>query len=334
MTSEDVFFEDQVETIQIRMIEWQPELKAEGPLQLEQLKRMAAASVRLDICLDEESDWLYRQASRTDDVRLLHQKIEIEEMAEGLMRRPAKVALKLQESQVGCDWILVRLRVLAELIRGGGENGTPGPLDAANRNLAFNVLGVAPERRLVQSPLDPPVPAGTGAGAGAEKPSDAEVAAHQAGVIAAEIARLETLRNGLANLEGIDRDANALGREIKPDARVRRIRRNEAAAQRAYDRAFAELVRLQGLAAEARRIAKEAALARLLEAPRVPQAEAVPAAPPAAAAAVVAPAADDIFESAMREVFPPAPAQGPHQSRDERKKRQAARAAHLGFPQQ
>jgi len=322
LTSEVVFSEDQVERIEMRMIEWQPEIKAVGPLQLEQLKFMAAASVRIDMCLDDESDWRYRQACRPESVRILHQKIEVEEVAEGLSRRPAKIALKLQDTKVGCDWLLDHLRALDDLIRGNEADGPLHPLEEANRNLAFDLLGVIPERRQVRTLLDPPAPAG------AEKPSDATVAAHQAGVIAAEIARLETYRiEGLTNLEEIDREANALGRQIKPDPEIRRIRRCEAAARRAYDRAFAELVRLQGLAAEAARIAEEARYDRLTAVPELAEAE-VAAAPPAAAA-VVAPAPDDYFESAMRAAFP---APDSHPRRDDKKKGNAARAAHRGFP--
>ena len=57
-----------------------------------------------------------------------------------------------------------------------------------------------------------------------------------------QIVRLERFKTeDLAEIDAIDHDACALGRETRPDPTVRLIRRYKAAAQREMDKAKAEL---------------------------------------------------------------------------------------------
>ncbi len=254
MTAFEVGFEDDTERIETLLAEWQPDLRAEGPLQLQQARRIVSASVLIERCQQQEADWRYRQASRTEAGRELDLSVEIENLAVSLPRRPAQVARQLQQTVHGSAWLLSRLRVLKELICGADGNGTLRPLVEKKRGDALDLLGVAPELRLGQTPLDLP--------AGADIASDRDVAAHQARVIHEQIVRLERFKTeDLAEVDAIDHDASALGRETKPDPTVRLIRRYKAAAQREMDKAKAELERLQARAAEEAR--KAAARSRV-----------------------------------------------------------------------
>ncbi len=239
MTAFELVFEDDIERLQTRVSDWLPELKAEGPFQLFQLERMAAAAVLLERCKAQETDYRYRLASRTEVCRDLDLSVETESLASSLPRRPARVARCLQQTVMGNEWLLTRLRALQELISGSEGSGPLRPLDGDNRSLALDVLGVAPELRQGRTALDLPAGAGTS--------SEADLAAHQAGVIGVRIAELERFKTvELAEVEAIDRDANAMGRETKVDPEIRKIRRYAKDAQREMDTAQAELLRLQG----------------------------------------------------------------------------------------
>ena len=133
MTAFEVGFEDDTERIETLMAEWQPDLRAEGPLQLQQVRRIVAASVLIERCQQQEADWRYRQASRTEAGRELDLSVEIEDLAVSLPRRPAQVARRLQQTVHGNAWLLARLRVLKELICGVDGNGPLRPLDEEKR---------------------------------------------------------------------------------------------------------------------------------------------------------------------------------------------------------
>jgi hypothetical protein len=257
MTALEVGFEDDIERLQTLMAEMQPVLRPEGPLQLHEVRRIAAATLLVERCLNQEADWRYRQASRTEAGRELDLSVETEELAATLPRRPARVAKRLQQTVHGTAWLLDRLRVLKEAICGVDGNGPLRPLDEEKRSMAFDVLGVASELRQGRTQLDLP--------AGAMSASDSELAAHQARVIQEQIVRLEQFKTeDLAEVDAIDHDASALGRETRPDPTVCRIRRYRAAAQREIDKAKAELERLQAQALEeARKAAERAREARL-----------------------------------------------------------------------
>ena len=114
-----------------------------------------------------------------------------------------------------------------------------------------------------------------------------------------QIVRLERFKTeDLAEVDAIDHDASALGRETKPDPTVRLIRRYKAAAQREMDKAQAELERLQARAAEEARKAAELAREAMLIARRIPEAMLIiPPRPPTAAVPAEAPAAPAAAET-------------------------------------
>ena len=123
MSALELVFEDDSERLQLRVSDWMPELRAVGPFQLYQLERMAAASILIDRCKEQETDYRYRLASRTDAGRDLDLSVATEDIAGGLPRRPARVARRLQQTGHGAEWLLARLRMLNELIGGPGGKG-------------------------------------------------------------------------------------------------------------------------------------------------------------------------------------------------------------------
>ena len=251
MAALDVVFEDDSEKIALAASEWLPELKAVGPFQLYQLERMAAASVLIRRCEDHEADLRYRQASRTEAGVQLDRKAEVEDLALRLPGSPARIALRLQQSVPGIEWILSRLRALKDRLCGPAGSAPVRPLDEAERRRAFDLLGVAAELRVGQTVLDPPAGGGT--------PSDADVAAYQVGAIGDRIIDLERFKTeDLPGVEAIDHDAGAIARDTKVNPEIHKIRRYLKDAQRRYDVAKAELLRLQAVAAEAARIAASA----------------------------------------------------------------------------
>ena len=197
--------------------------------------------------------------------------------------------------------------------------------------------------------------------AGSETASDGDLAAHQARVIHEQIIRLERFKTeDLAEVDAIDHDASALGRETKPDPAVCLIRRYKAAAQREMDKAKGELERLQARAAEEARKAAEIAREARLIPPRIPEAmritrprpdaAAVPAEMAAAPAAtetstpvsspqtstpspvdvsVARSSSDPDFEAMVCKAFA---AEQRFQRGDRRKQDRAQRAAHRDLP--
>jgi hypothetical protein len=246
MAATEVVFEDDSERAQAKVSKWLAELKPEGPYQLYQVEQMAAAAVKIERCQNQENDWRFRQASRTDEGRNLDLSIEAERIAVGLPHHPERVARRLQQTVQGVEWLLARLRVLKESIVAPAEkeNGSPlHPLSEDQRSQLLDILGVAQVLRSGRTVVDLPAGAATG--------TEADLAAHQAAVIDDRIAKLEHFKNvDLAVVDAIDRDASAMGRDIKIDPEIRLIRRYLKDAHRAMDRAVAELDLLQRTAKE------------------------------------------------------------------------------------
>jgi hypothetical protein len=118
------------------------------------------------------------------------------------------------------------------------------PLDEDNRELACDLLGLAPEQRQGRIPVDPPLADGADGSAGVTQ-TDAEIAAFQAALVAAEIARLESYRNeDLAPRDEEDQIASAIGASVGTDRKSRLIHRYLTAAKREMDFAYWQLCEL------------------------------------------------------------------------------------------
>src|SRR3954451_8556544 len=136
--------------------------------------RAVAASVRGDRARLHIDAWLCRQAGRAGGEGWdLDRNAEVEALAAGLAAEPGRVAAELRRSLHGCRWLADRWRDLAAAqARARGGDGAAAPLCEAGRRRACDLLGLAAESRVGATPLD--LPDGR----------DAELAAHQAGVLA------------------------------------------------------------------------------------------------------------------------------------------------------
>jgi hypothetical protein len=234
-------------------------------------------------------------------------RVEVERLAGELAKMPGLVALELRQTPQGCDWLVGRWRTLAEAV-GNAVDGTPRPLDDDNRRLACDLLGLGLEQRQGRTPLDPPD--------GVVSDDDA---AHQAALIAAQIAELERLKaEALVELDELDRAAAELGFGPGVDPTLRLIRRYETDASRRMRQAKEELRRVQGEALE-----REPAPSRVVAKDRMPdisldaesafraaysgKARSLSSATPPTGFAEIAPSAPDDHGPAPRDLAPATP---------------------------
>jgi hypothetical protein len=250
------------------LIDARAELRAEGAHQEWLAEQVAAAAIRMGRCRKEEDDFRTERARRAATSWDHDHELAAAELAQALPRKPELIALKLRGTPQGCDLLLSGWDVLDAALRGtpgegegqgqgeGQELGPPRPLDAAKRERAWDLLGLRPEQRLGPTVLDLPV--GTPV-------SDAALVAHQAALVAAEIAGLEQHKTEVAiplYLSELEAALTGRYRRLPPDIRL--SRRYEANAQRDYQHGMAELRRVQ---AEAKQAEREAFLADTLPCP-------------------------------------------------------------------
>jgi hypothetical protein len=249
MTATKVISPEDEARIEQWLIDARDDLRFEGAHQEWLARQVATAAIRISRCQREEDDWRKEWAERAvthwDDYR----REEAAELARRLPKNPELIALKLRKTPQGIDWTLGAWRVLEAVLRGpdGTAPDARKPLDAAQRERAWDLLGLRPEQRLVRTVLD--LPEGAGAGAAV---SDAALAAHQAAVVAAEIAGLEEHLARTIPLDERARQAALEGRQWGVPPELRLIRRYQATAQRDYQRWMAELRRVQAEAKQAR----------------------------------------------------------------------------------
>jgi hypothetical protein len=142
------------------------------------------------------------------------------------------------QSLHGVEWLIGMFRGLQGALTGPDGTVPTKPLDEDNRELACDLLGLAPEQRQGRLPIDPPLADGA-------RPTDAEVAAFQAALVAAEIARLESYKNeDLAPRDEEDQISSAIGAGVGTDRTSRLIRRYLTAAKREMDLAYWQLCEL------------------------------------------------------------------------------------------
>ena len=98
----------------------------EGPQQVWLAEQVVAASVRIDGCRSLEDAWQYRQASRAEGAWDVDRVAEVERIAEGLGKRPARVAAQLRQTLHGCDWLATQWRFLAEVLGAIEAEAPPG----------------------------------------------------------------------------------------------------------------------------------------------------------------------------------------------------------------
>src|SRR4051812_9614169 len=183
--------------------------------------QMALASARLDRC----AELAIADLRKTVDRALLcweeDRRKAVEDLGARLAKDPARVAQALGRSRQGADWLLERWEGLGEAL------GTNGGWDDAQRRLAFDLLGVAPELRNGSTRVPP----------------EADAAA-LAELVERQVARLRGRRErSLDALDEAERAMAAAGMPLDEDAATARIRRYEASCRRDLRGARAELLR-------------------------------------------------------------------------------------------
>jgi hypothetical protein len=314
--------DDERERLAERTAELEDQLLAEGAAERAAVAEIAAAVVRIESCDMDEENWRFHRAQRAEYYWEEDRQAEAEALMAKLHRNPSFYVRKLRQTLQGAQRLRRAFAALAALVADGaaGEREPARPLDAVCRARAFDLLGLEPEERLGVTPLDLP---------GGRAGDDAALAAHQAALLARELADLDQLTSErYVELDQKLRLEAMLGNFSGIDEQTRLIRRYRAEAQRRRDRGLEELRRLQEEAddeaddAEFRR-ARAAALWRSVASPStggpvkteetrpvadpparpetaaqpVPAGQAVADADPATAARAEAPAAPQAAES-------------------------------------
>ena len=199
------------------------ELAPVTPLQVFMVAQMGLAAARLERCAQLSAVDLQRVIDRAglcwDDDR----RMAVEDLAVKLPKDPARVSRALRRCKQGSDWLIERWEGLAMALRAHGR------WTEAQRSLAFDMLGVAPELR----DGDYLVPAADDEG-------------NLAALIMGELNRLRQRRDStLTELDSAEREMTAWGMPLEEDAATARLRKYESACRRDLNRSLAELRRSQ-----------------------------------------------------------------------------------------
>ena len=178
---------------------------------------MVTESIRVGRCVDAYFALCREHGERARTQWDADRRRQADELASRLAREPHKVARRIEGTPQGCDLMLECWRGLASSLE---RHKT---WTEAQRSLALDLLGVRPELRDAETPVDP-------AGGDALEARRA--------VVAAEVRRLESLRDGALR----DRDAaeralaeSTLGAELTRPLQF--LHRYEMAALRREERA-------------------------------------------------------------------------------------------------
>jgi hypothetical protein len=203
---------------------------------------IAAASVRIESCDMDEENWRFHKAQRAEFYWDEDRRAEAESLMSELPHSPGTVVAFLRQSLHGAVRLRQAFTALGASIAGGPGGEGPRPLDEAGRRRGFDLLGLDPEERLGITPLD--LPFGTPA-------ADAALAAHQADVIARELADLDRLTSErYVEFDEQNRLETELGNFFGIDDTTRLIRRYRSEARGRRNRALKELQRMQEAAEE------------------------------------------------------------------------------------
>ena len=199
-----------------RRAQWHSSLKPWNVWEEWCAEQVVVLSIKIERCQDHENALrigLVERASTTWDA---DRKLAIEILAEGLAKKPAKVARQLRACAHGCDWMIDRWTRLAEVWE---RKGAWTERQAA---LALDLLGTPTDFRDGPSRLDGDRPA----------------------VIAAEIADLTELRETvLADRDAHEQASAQLGLDSELAPQLIKARRYETECRRRLAWALAELQR-------------------------------------------------------------------------------------------
>jgi len=205
---------EELEQINRRKGEWSSAFPACSSYERWMVHQLVTFSVRIDRCQDKQRDQHEKDKHRADpDWWEAERVAEVEELGKRLASDPAAVAARLRTSRQGIDWLLDRWKLLEAAIENGHD------WEETQFDHCLDLLGAPVETR----PIDR-----------AALEAMTEDDRHE--MIQAEIAELETLRNGLADLfDEADRLLALQGRG-DDSAELRRYRRYEEALWRHFQR--------------------------------------------------------------------------------------------------
>jgi hypothetical protein len=212
--------------VEERKAEWAPEFDLADPYAAWVFDRLIAATVRA-----EAAD----QAEDAERVRLAHdaavawdvdRAAEVEDLAAGLARDPARVAARLRQTTRGADWLATRLEALAAI------HEARGGWDDSQRGRALDLLGVPALLRDGPTPLDPPG-------------SDPDPASWPRRAVAAEAARLRRWQAEVGDdRDELDRTLAETGQGAESFRLLANVLRYRSQALRTVHWALNELTRL------------------------------------------------------------------------------------------
>jgi hypothetical protein len=198
----------------------------------EWLARMIVTeSVKIEKC-QAEIDSLEGRHANSAAVRWdLDRRLNAEELALGLARRPSLVARQLRASRQGVEVLHERWSGLTDAL------DAPGGWTDSHRSMALDLLGVQPDFRSGTTPIDlPPVPEG-------DLPASPDVLReHRLALINEEVDKLRTeIVQSLDRMDDFDRRTAERGLGMANDRTAQRLHRYESEGFRRYLWASKEL---------------------------------------------------------------------------------------------
>jgi hypothetical protein len=319
LCSKVVLTNDLGEKVARRTEEFTADFQPRSPYAAFQVRQMALAAARLDLCAEMTVADVRRVMHRARVIWDHDRRVAVEGLGAKLAKDPSRVAPALRGCKQGSDWLMDRWEVLGDILK------AKGTWTDEQRRLAWDLLGV-PVILRDSNDLVPP-------------PDDIE---GLAALVEQQLAILAEDQEAVLNrLDAEERAMAMQGMPLEEDAASARLRKYEGSCRRAFNAAKAELLRLreeatvaeaeparsepepgrraEALAAEAEAAARraEADLARARGAAAEPPA--VAEAPKAAATVAPVP---------TRSSMVPAPALNRRERRAQAKRdRQAARRA-------
>ncbi len=200
--------------IQARSYEWYYALKPQNRFQSWMVDQVAVISLRIDRSERMERRARDRGALRSelswDDDR----RLDAEMIGGELARRPAESVERLRATPQGCDWLMNRWAMLANVADSAAWT-------ADQARLAFDLLGTPAEFRsgLPGAPIDPD-------GRTIEEANDPAALARR------QLATLRDRREQVAGLDEVDRALVGADLALDGDPELRRLRRYEATLHR------------------------------------------------------------------------------------------------------
>jgi len=228
---------------------WTIDARPQGDIEQYLVASAALASVRLDRCAHHEFAVMTRKRRRATQRWETRQARKLNKLLDQWDKEPDETLAHLQESILGCDWLVDRWDELDQAL--SSSDGWTGDHAA----LALRLLGVPAEMRDDDDPAITALRAAVQAPANqADQPAHSQSIETLATLIAEEIDRLEDLREDL----WIEQDGPSLAEAINiatvdNTPAAERLRRYESASARDLHRCLARLADIKKEKRQARR---------------------------------------------------------------------------------